>query len=179
MPDQLCAKPYLPKMSAWSLQRTCHICETHPALMASLPRAGRPSSSQRPPRPHHLSARFPPLRVRPPNDPPVPHNSLAIHFTSPITMARAQGWGGQAGWSLTSCQRSVVAMTAVGGVKRGSVLGSGVFFSTVDGAPFFLQAKALMPFVSEDLIMSTSPTAKLSAAKRKMIAKKFYHDREI
>ena len=42
------------------------------------------------------------------------------------------------------------------GRSRSPKAGTGIF-STVDGVPFFLQAKALMPFVSEDLIMSTTP----------------------
>src|SRR6202035_168580 len=30
-------------------------------------------------------------------------------------------------------------------------------FSTVDGLPFFLQAEVLKPFISEELMMSTTP----------------------
>jgi len=42
------------------------------------------------------------------------------------------------------------------GRSRSPKAGTGVF-STVDGLPFFLQAEALQPFISEDLRMSTTP----------------------
>lgn len=42
------------------------------------------------------------------------------------------------------------------GRSRSPKAGTGVL-STVDGVPFFLQAEALKPFISEDLLMSTSP----------------------
>ncbi len=42
------------------------------------------------------------------------------------------------------------------GRSRSPKAGTGVL-STVDGTPFFLQAEALKPFISEDLLMSTTP----------------------
>src|SRR5881394_989114 len=42
------------------------------------------------------------------------------------------------------------------GRSRSPKGGTGVL-STVDGIPFFLQAEALKPFISEDLIVSTTP----------------------
>lgn len=42
------------------------------------------------------------------------------------------------------------------GRSRSPKAGTGIF-STVDGLPFFLQAEALNPYVSEDLRMSTTP----------------------
>jgi hypothetical protein len=42
------------------------------------------------------------------------------------------------------------------GRSRSPKAGTGVL-STVDGIPFFLQAEALKPFISEDLLASTSP----------------------
>ncbi|MEO8910465.1 MAG: P63C domain-containing protein [Gemmatimonadaceae bacterium] len=42
------------------------------------------------------------------------------------------------------------------GRSRSPKAGTGVF-STVDGTPFFLQAEVLKPFISEELLMSTTP----------------------
>lgn len=42
------------------------------------------------------------------------------------------------------------------GRSRSPKAGTGVL-STVDGLPFFLQAEALKPYISEDLRMSTTP----------------------
>lgn len=42
------------------------------------------------------------------------------------------------------------------GRSRSPKAGTGIL-STVDGVPFFLQAEALKPFISEDLLMSTTP----------------------
>jgi hypothetical protein len=42
------------------------------------------------------------------------------------------------------------------GRSRSPKAGTGVF-STVDGVPFFLQAEALKPFISDELLMSTTP----------------------
>src|SRR5262249_47282062 len=42
------------------------------------------------------------------------------------------------------------------GRSRSPKAGTGIL-STVDGLPFFLQAEGLKPFISEDLMMSTTP----------------------
>ncbi len=54
------------------------------------------------------------------------------------------------------------------GRSRSPKAGTGIL-STVDGLPFFLQAKQLSPFLSEELRMSTSPTVYASKTGRRMI----------
>lgn len=43
------------------------------------------------------------------------------------------------------------------GRSRSPKAGTGILTTAVDGLPFFLQAEALKPFISEDLMMSTTP----------------------
>jgi hypothetical protein len=54
------------------------------------------------------------------------------------------------------------------GRSRSPKAGTGIF-STVDGLPFFLQAKQLFPFLSEELRMSTTPVAYASKTGRRMV----------
>ncbi|RJQ20297.1 MAG: hypothetical protein C4560_05225 [Nitrospiraceae bacterium] len=54
------------------------------------------------------------------------------------------------------------------GRSRTPKAGTGVL-STVDGIPFFLQAEALKPFISEDLLMSTTPIFFINKSGKKMV----------
>lgn len=54
------------------------------------------------------------------------------------------------------------------GRSRSPKAGTGVL-ATVDGVPFFLQAEALKPFISEDLLMSTTPVFFIDKAGRKSV----------
>lgn len=54
------------------------------------------------------------------------------------------------------------------GRSRSPKAGTGVF-ATVDGIPFFLQAEALKPFISEELLMSTTPVFFIDKAGRRSV----------
>lgn len=54
------------------------------------------------------------------------------------------------------------------GRSRSPKAGTGVL-ATVDGIPFFLQAEALKPFISEELLMSTTPVFFIDKAGRKSV----------
>lgn len=54
------------------------------------------------------------------------------------------------------------------GRARSPKAGTGVL-STVDGTPFFLQAEALKPFISEDLLKSTTPVFFRDVSGKKMV----------
>ncbi|MCL5022444.1 MAG: P63C domain-containing protein [Nitrospirae bacterium] len=54
------------------------------------------------------------------------------------------------------------------GRSRTPKAGTGVL-STVDGIPFFLQAEALKPFISEELLVSTTPIFFLTKSGKKMV----------
>jgi hypothetical protein len=54
------------------------------------------------------------------------------------------------------------------GRSRTPKAGTGVL-STVDGIPFFLQAEALKPFISEELLMSTTPIFFVTKTGKKMV----------
>lgn len=57
------------------------------------------------------------------------------------------------------------------GRSRTPKAGTGVL-STVDGTPFFLQAEALKPFISQDLLLSTTPVFFRTRDGKKMEGKK-------